>query len=321
MLRFSFCDPLLVTTMTAGASMPPPRYRGRFAPTPSGPLHLGSLLTALASWLQARSQSGSWLLRIDDLDRERCAPGATDEIQRQLEAHALLWDEAPRCQSQHVAAYTDALERLRTSGRVYACACTRATIRAESRHGVDGPVYSGRCRDASLPDAGHALRLRAGAGQLTLDDRWQGRQRRDIERDIGDFAIWRRDGAPGYHLACAVDESAMAITEVIRGSDLLGSTFMQLRVMTLLGLPPPRYGHVPVLTTGDGRKLSKQNHATAISAAEAGKNLWRCATWLGQQPPAELCRASAHTVLDWTLANWRPDRVPASRCLEVEQSA
>jgi glutamyl-Q tRNA(Asp) synthetase len=294
-------------------------YRGRFAPTPSGPLHLGSLLTALASWLQARSLQGRWLLRIDDLDRERCIPGAADAILRQLDAHGLHWDEVPRCQAQHLTEYVDALRRLRATDRVYACACTRAQLKVESLAGPDGPVYCGRCRDLGLPEAGHALRLRVSPEEIAFADGWQGRQWRSLERDIGDFAIRRRDGAPAYQLACAVDESAQGITEVVRGTDLLGSTFMQLHLMDLLGLRRPQYRHLPVLTTADGRKLSKQNHAAPIEAARAGANLRLCLGALGQCPPPELDCASVAEILAWATRNWTAARIPARSSIKVEQ--
>lgn len=320
MLRPAFCDPLLESDMTTGAVSPPP-YRGRFAPTPSGPLHLGSLLTALASWLQARAQRGHWLLRIDDLDIDRCQHGAADEILRQLQTHELHWDAAPRYQSRHRDEYAAALTRLQARGRVYACACTRAQIKRESRPGPDGPVYSGRCRHRQLPVRGHALRLDAGTGNVALDDLWQGRQTRSVDTEIGDFVIWRRDEVPGYQLACAVDEAAMDITEIVRGSDLLGSTFMQLRVMALLDQAQPRYGHLPVLAQADGRKLSKQNRAAPLVAASAGINLWRCLGWLGQNPPAALRSAPPRLLLEWGLTHWHPERVPRATCIKVEQAA
>lgn len=296
-------------------------YRGRFAPTPSGPLHLGSLLTAFASWLQARAQGGCWLLRIDDLDRERCAPGATDEILHQLEVHGLHWDETPRYQTRHVSEYADALMRLREERCVYACMCTRAQLKTESRSGLDGPVYSSHCRDLRLADANHALRLRVSGTDITFDDGWQGRQRRNLESDIGDFVIRRRDGTAAYQLACAVDEAAMSVTDIVRGTDLLGSTFMQLHVMELLGLRRPQYRHLPVLTATDGRKLSKQNRAAPIEAARAAVNLWSCLDALGQHPPPQLRMASVDEILTWARAHWTPTRVPAraSISIEVEQ--
>lgn len=295
-----------------------PCYRGRFAPTPSGPLHLGSLLTALASWLQARAQGGQWLLRIDDLDRERCVPPMDATILRQLEAHALLWDEAPRYQSRHLGDYEAALNRLRADGRTYACRCTRARLAADSHAGPDAPVYNGACRSLYLSEAGNALRLHTGHGCIGFRDTWQGEQSRDLANEVGDFVLRRRDAVPGYQLACTVDEHAQHITEVVRGADLLGSTFRQLRLMDLLGYRRPAYRHLPVLVDAVGRKLSKQNHAAPLSVDAASENLWSCLNWLAQDPPAALRAAPASELLAWGTAHWRPERVPAGMCIEVE---
>ncbi|MEQ1438137.1 tRNA glutamyl-Q(34) synthetase GluQRS [Fontimonas sp. SYSU GA230001] len=300
------------------SSSPAPTYRGRFAPTPSGPLHLGSLLTALASWLQARAHNGRWLLRIDDLDRERCRPGMADVILRQLEAHGLHWDDPPRYQTQHLDAYRDALAQLRATGALYACGCSRARLKAESRPGPEGPIYCGRCRNRALPEQNRALRLRVGNETMAFDDGWQGTQRCVLARDIGDFVVWRRDGLPAYQLACAVDESAQGITEVVRGCDLLGSTFMQRYVMDRLRLHGPAYRHLPLLMAADGRKLSKQNHAPPIDAASAGRNLLRCLQALRQHPPAALHGADVAEILAWAAAHWNPDRVPAQHGVQVE---
>ncbi|MEW6168368.1 MAG: tRNA glutamyl-Q(34) synthetase GluQRS [Pseudomonadota bacterium] len=302
-------------------SAPQNGYRGRFAPTPSGPLHLGSLLTALASWLDARTRNGQWLLRIDDLDVERTVPGAADHLRRQLEAHGLYWDGRPRYQSRHLDEYREALERLRRAGLLYACRCTRAQLKRSAHEGVDGPVYPGRCRALALPEPGHALRLRAGCGAIGFGDRWQGRQSRDLDSDIGDFVVWRRDGAAAYQLACAVDEAALGITDIVRGADLLGSTFRQLRVMDLLGLRRPIYAHLPVLCGADGRKLSKQNRAAPLDERNAGANLQRCLRWLGQELPAAAHSVPPHELLHWALRHWMPERVPALQRLEVEHCA
>ncbi|MES0873622.1 tRNA glutamyl-Q(34) synthetase GluQRS [Sinimarinibacterium thermocellulolyticum] len=307
-------------THTGAAGNPKPRYRGRFAPTPSGPLHLGSLLTALASWLCARAANGSWLLRIDDLDRERCDPSASAQILRQLEAHGLLWDEAPRYQSAQLDVYAVALRALRDDGKLYACDCSRAQLRERARAGRDGPVYDGRCRGRRLDFETGAWRLKVAAGERRFEDGWQGSQGCRMPSEIGDFVVRRRDGIPAYQLACVVDEQAQDITEVVRGADLLASTFMQLEVCSALAQTAPRYRHLPVLVTADGRKLSKQTHAPAVDTAAAAHNLWLCLRWLGQAPPQELRRGAVDDVLTWARANWDAARVPSTACIKVEHA-
>jgi glutamyl-Q tRNA(Asp) synthetase len=304
MIRPPICDPGRISLMNSTTP-----YRGRFAPTPSGPLHLGSLVTALAGFLQARVAGGRWLLRIDDLDAPRCVPGAAAQIQRQLEDHALDWDESPRLQSAHVDEYREALERLLRSGTLYACTCTRAQLARDSLAGPDGPVYAGTCRGKQHTSG--ALRFRAGAGIERLDDGWQGILERDIARDIGDFTVRRADDQVGYQLACVVDEAAQGITEVVRGADLLGSTFRQRLLKRALGLAQPRVRHLPVLLDAGGRKLSKQNHAAPVESNGGSMNLVHCLRYLEQQTPVALERATTREVVDWAVANWRPSRVPA----------
>lgn len=296
---------------------PSTTYRGRFAPTPSGPLHLGSLLAALAGWLQARAAGGAWLLRIDDLDLERSRGGHADTIQRQLEDHGLHWDESPRLQSRHVAEYEAAYERLRGAAPLYPCGCTRARLAQDSLPGIDGPVYAGTCRDQPPHNAGprNACRLRVDAGTLELSDAWQGPLRRDLQRDIGDFVVRRADGQIGYQLACVVDEAAQGISEVVRGADLIGSSLRQVLLQRLLGLPAPDYRHLPVLVGADGRKLSKQNHAQPIDAASAGNNLHYCLQLLGQAPPPMLRGAMSAEILRWAQQNWNAQQLPTGRAL------
>lgn len=285
----------------------PGGYRGRFAPTPSGPLHLGSLVTALASFLQARSRGGAWLLRIDDLDRPRCAPGAADQILRQLEAHGLTWDEAPRFQSQHEPEYRAALARLEARpGRTYRCRCTRAELAAQSPVRVDGPVYGGACRDQAF--ASGALRIRVDHDTACLDDAWQGRLCRELATEVGDFTIQRADGQISYQLACAVDEAAQGITEVARGADLVGSTFRQMFLQRVLGLPQPAYRHLPVLVDAQGRKLSKQNHAAPVELREAPAQLRAALRFLRQ--PAPQTGDSVEEILAFAVQHWQPDRIP-----------
>lgn len=300
-----FDFPTIVTVITTA-------YRGRFAPTPSGPLHLGSLLTALASWLAAQKAGGQWLLRIDDLDRPRCVAGAEATILRQLEAHGLHWHGEPVRQTTHEDEYRAALAQLSEEGQLYACSCTRATLATTTLPGPDGPVYAGTCRANSSTDARHALRFRAHEGLLRWHDGVLGWVQRDIQKDCGDFVLRRADGQIGYHLACALDEQRMDITEVVRGADLLGATVCQLQLMQALHRPAPRYAHVPLLLADDGRKLSKQNGAAALetSPAAVARQLLFCLHALQFAPPAALAAASATAILDWALSTW-----PAARAL------
>jgi glutamyl-Q tRNA(Asp) synthetase len=285
-------------------------YRGRFAPTPSGPLHLGSLLTAVASYLQAKSSSGRWLLRMDDLDAPRCPPGAADMILRQLEAHALLWDESIRWQSACLPSYEQSLNRLRDERQLYPCACTRALLEQTARPGPDGPIYPGTCRDiARLDLKAVALRFRVTEPALCFEDGWQGRQCRKLVTEVGDFVVQRADGQIAYQLACAVDEASQGITEVVRGSDLLGSSFRQLALMQALNVEAPRYRHLPILVDNRGLKLSKQNHASAVDATVSSENLSLCLRLLGQAPPREMIGAGAAELLIWAINHWRADRV------------
>lgn len=293
-------------------------YRGRFAPTPSGPLHMGSLLTALASYVHARAQHGQWLLRIDDLDTLRCVAGAEAMIRQQLEAHGLLWDEPPRYQSQHLAQYSDAFIRLEQQAQLYPCTCTRAQLASRSLPGPDDPVYDGHCRQVHIAGKPHAIRLHTSNTSLQFVDGWQGLQVRQMATEVGDFVVRRADGLFTYQLACAVDEASQGITEVVRGADLLGSTFRQLYVQQRLGLYRSSYRHLPVLIDTTGRKLSKQNQAQALDASRAGRNLFQCLQWLNQAPPQMLQTGGVNTILAWAIEHWQPHAVPRQQHLAVE---
>lgn len=285
-------------------------YVGRFAPTPSGPLHLGSLLTALGSYLSARSTGGRWLLRIDDLDTPRIQPGTDSEILRQLEAHCLHWDEVPRRQSEHLEEYAAALEQLRRAGLVYACVCTRAQLKACSPTALDESVYSGRCRECGHAESEAALRVNVGNGTEQIDDLFRGSLHCDMTREVGDFVVRRKDGQFAYQLACAVDEAAQGITDVVRGADLVSSSFRQAWLSRRLGLPHLRYAHLPLLTDPDGHKLSKQNGATAIRKDQAAAQLSLALALLGQSLPVDAADMKVSEILNWAIGHWLPERVP-----------
>jgi glutamyl-Q tRNA(Asp) synthetase len=258
-----------------------PRYRGRFAPTPSGPLHFGSLVAALGSYLDALSQDGAWLLRIEDVDAPRVVPGAADAILRALEAHGFEWHGAVMWQSRRAEAYRATLDDLRRLGLVYACGCSRKALAESARRGIDGPVYPGTCRARRLADAGHALRFRVPATRIVFMDRQQGAVACDIARECGDFVARRADGVYAYHLAAVVDDAEQGISDIVRGADLLASTPRHIALQAALGLATPTYRHLPVVLDGRGDKLSKQTLATAIDNTRPLAGLRAAGAFLG----------------------------------------
>jgi glutamyl-Q tRNA(Asp) synthetase len=291
-------------------------YRGRFAPTPSGPLHFGSIVAAAGSYLEARRHRGEWHLRIDDLDPPRVAPGATDSILRCLEQLGLHWDAAVVYQSRRAPAYHAALHQLRQRGVVYPCACSRKEIAEHAQAGVKGPIYAGTCR-GGMPAGreARAWRLRTAGAAVQFDDAVLGPQAHDLERDAGDFVLYRADGVFAFHLASAVDDGELRMTDIVRGADLLESSARQIHVLGLLGLPVPRYAHLPVAVNAQGEKLSKQTSAEPIDPSEPGRVLVRVLRFLGQSPPDGLARAGTLEVWRWAIANWQLGRVPRAGVL------
>ena len=284
-------------------------YRGRFAPSPTGPLHFGSLVAAVASWLDARAAGGEWLVRIEDLDRPRNVPGAAEGILRSLERLGLAWDGEVAWQSERGAHYDAALERLRAMGLVYRCRCSRREVADSALHGVEGAIYPGTCRELHLPPTvPGADRARAPEDAITFEDRVQGLVMQKVAREIGDFVLKRRDGLHAYQLAVVVDDAEQGVTDIVRGADLLWSTPRQIALQQWLGYPTPRYLHVPVAANARGEKLSKQTHAAAIDALSPQEALARALAFLGQpaQEPAapqEMLRSAA--------AAWQPASIPA----------
>ncbi|TFH85726.1 tRNA glutamyl-Q(34) synthetase GluQRS [Billgrantia azerbaijanica] len=283
-----------------------PRYRGRFAPTPSGPLHFGSLVAALASFLDARLAGGEWRLRIEDIDPPRCPPGAADTIQRQLEAFGLHWDGPVLWQHDRDDAYAAALSRLAAQGLAYPCSCSRKQWR-------DHAVYPGWCRDGlSAPDAPAAWRLRSDRGlrPVTWEDRLFGHQHFDPAL-LGDVVLQRKDGLWAYQLAVVVDDADQGISDVVRGFDLLDNTPWQRALQHALDLPAPRYLHLPLVMGEGDQKLSKQNHAPPLPAEEqAARPLLHAAlVALDQAPPADLAAAPVAEQLAWGIAHWSVARI------------
>jgi glutamyl-Q tRNA(Asp) synthetase len=280
-------------------------YIGRFAPSPTGLLHLGSLVAALASFLHARTRQGQWLVRMEDLDPPREQAGAASAILQSLEDHGLTWDGTVVYQSQRLPAYRDTLAQLTAAGLIYACDCTRQDLQAM------GGIYNGRCRTREVSThKPHALRLRLydnpiiHTDVIRFIDLLQGEQTQDLRREAGDPIVKRKDGLFAYQLAVVVDDIAQGISHIIRGMDLLAVSARQMALFQILGATAPAFGHVPLVLNSSGQKLSKQNLAPALNSAHAVNNLWQALSFLGQNPPSDLLRGTPHTMLDWAQAHW-----------------
>jgi glutamyl-Q tRNA(Asp) synthetase len=291
-------------------------YRGRFAPSPTGLLHAGSLVAALASWLDARAHGGVWLVRIEDVDTPRCVAGADAQVLAQLAQCGLLPDEPPVWQSQRGAHYAAALDALRAIGRVYPCGCTRRDIalaldasgQGKPRHGE--LVYPGTCRHGlhgKPPRATRVLSCDADEADIVIDwhDRRLGAQRQNLTQAVGDFVLHRADGLWAYQLAVVVDDARQGITHVVRGEDLADNTPRQIHLQRLLGLPLPQYLHTPLVLGANGEKLSKQNGAAALDLADPARALHAAATTLGLQPSS----SSHAALLADCVAQWRQHRL------------
>lgn len=293
--------------------MTPPAYRGRFAPSPTGPLHFGSLAAAVGSYLDARGQGGEWLVRMEDVDTGRNVPGAADAILRTLEAFGFAWDGPVLWQTRRGEAYAAALERLRAAGLAYGCACSRREIAdSATGHAVDGGlVYPGTCRDG-LPQGrtARAWRLRVPDDEIVFVDRIQGRVAQQLAREVGDFVLRRADGPFAYQLAVAVDDDFQGISDIVRGADLIGSTPRQIWLQRCLGFAEPRYAHLPVATNAAGEKLSKQTRAPALLPGGEAGDLVAALRFLGQPAPAALARATVGEVWAWAFAYWSFAAVP-----------
>jgi glutamyl-Q tRNA(Asp) synthetase len=297
------------TATTATAKPPRQQYVGRFAPSPTGALHLGSLVAAVGSFADARSRGGRWLVRMEDLDRARLVPGAAAQMLRTLEAFGLHWDGAVDYQSERVAHYRAALDELAARGLTYRCSCARS-----DREGRAG--YPGTCRDGPRRPGPTATRFRLADTTLTFEDRVQGTCGFAL-RERGDVIIRRRDGVFAYQLAVVVDDARQGVTDVVRGADLLDSTPWQVSLQLALGLVQPAYLHLPLIVEPDGRKLSKSRRCVPIEASRTGRELHRALTLLSQEPPAELALEPATAVLGWACTHWRPERLAGVREVRI----
>jgi len=286
------------------------KYRGRFAPSPTGPLHFGSLVAAVGSYLDAKHHHGKWLVRIEDLDTPRTVKGAADEILGTLEAYGLHWDESIVYQSQRTAAYEEAFHRLKQAGAVYPCCCTRKEIADSALQRGDELVYPGTCRNGiAQGKTARAWRVRTDIHQPvhteSFEDALQGRITQHLENEVGDFVVKRADGLFAYQLAVVVDDAFQGITHVVRGADLLYSTPRQIYLQRLLGLSTPAYMHLPVVINALGEKLSKQTLAQPVGNNNTVSTLFDALVFLRQQPPAELRHSKVEILLAWAIANWQ----------------
>lgn len=290
--------------------MPTTSYRGRFAPSPTGPLHLGSIVAAVASYADARHASGTWLLRIDDVDQTRTRAGAERDILRDLNRLGMCWDEAPSRQSNREQRYSAILEHLVDASLAYRCSCSRKTIASLGAPGKEGPIYPGTCR--KNPPEKHL----AAAWRIALDDqtvgfvdRIQGHLEQHLAAEVGDFIVRRIDGFTAYQLAVVVDDHDQAITDVVRGQDLLWSTPRQIWLQRVLGFAVPRYAHVPLVYADHGRKLSKRDAAHPVDTNEPVTVLARAWHHLGQvEVPGSLCTSTQFW--EWAIPLWNINRVP-----------
>lgn len=292
-----------------------PDYTGRFAPSPTGPLHFGSLLTAVAGWCDARAAGGRWLVRIEDVDEVRTRPGASDDILRTLDAFGLTHDGEVRVQSRCKARYQAALEQLQRQGDVFWCRCTRSDL---ARFGQS--VYPGLCRLHTSPLNNAAVRLRVPAPcPQHFPDRVFGEQREDVAAVTGDFVIRRRDGFFAYQLAVVVDDAEQGVTHIVRGADLLDNTCRQIYLQQRLGYSTPDYAHIPLIVNAKGEKLSKQTGALGLDAAHAGKLIWLALDLLGQSPDAALARETPTVILTEAVRRWQITRVPSGLQLPADK--
>lgn len=282
-------------------------YIGRFAPSPTGSLHFGSLLAALASFLDARANQGRWLVRMEDLDPPREIAGAAAQILRTLENFGFYWDGPVRYQSQHLDHYQLAIQQLLQQQQAYPCYCSRQQIAQRS-----AAVYDDHCRLQRPPEPNQpaAIRARVDDARIGFDDAIQGYYQQQLKAEVGDFVIRRKDGLYAYQLAVVADDAQQQVSHIVRGYDLLDSTPRQIQLQRRLQLPTPVYAHIPILVNSQGQKLSKQTYASAIDPDQPQKALFQALQLLGQQPPEDLRATSTHEMLRWGISHWQLSRVP-----------
>jgi glutamyl-Q tRNA(Asp) synthetase len=295
-------------------------YIGRFAPSPTGPLHFGSLVAAVASYCEAKSHNGKWLLRMEDLDQPREIKGAAAIILKQLEDYGFEWDDSVIYQSQRTALYANALELLRQQGLIYPCTCTRKEIADSSTHiGIEGMVYPRTCLQQMIKDnAAIALRIKTNDETVCFNDAVQGKVCQNLQQDIGDFVLKRADGLFAYQLAVVVDDAFQGVTHIVRGADLLDSTPRQIYLQHKLHYPTPNYAHLPVACNAAGEKLSKQTLAAPLMNQKAAYNLFDALQFLGQTPPPSLQYETLENIWQWAVSHWQLAKVANRKSQKIQ---
>lgn len=295
-----------------------PSVCGRFAPTPSGPLHLGSLVTAVASYCDARSQQGEWLLRIEDLDTPRVVRGSADDILRTLDAFGFDWDGPVLYQSQRFDAYEEALNQLKDDGLIYSCECTRKLLHASNLDsGPLGLIYPGICRNKKLNNPLLSQRLNIqDAGSIEFTDIHYGPYELDLGKQVGDIILRRIDGVYAYHLAVVLDDGLQQVNQIVRGADLLEVTAVHLHLNQLLGIQPAQYLHIPLIKTRDGKKLSKQTGALALDIHQASNLLVKSLRFLGQPVESDLHTWLPRDILQYAVSHWQRQRIPLNPVID-----
>jgi glutamyl-Q tRNA(Asp) synthetase len=295
-------------------------YVGRFAPSPTGPLHFGSLVAAVASYCDAKSQSGKWLVRMEDLDKPREVKGAANEILRNLEAFGFEWDDDVIYQSQRSEVYAEALNALQKQNLIYPCTCTRREIAdSGNAQGIDGLIYPKTCLNKPALKANIHATYRAIVlnKNISFLDQIQGEITQNLARDVGDFIVKRADGLFAYQLAVVVDDAAQGISNIVRGADLLDSTPRQIYLQHCLNFSTPHYAHIPIAVNNAGEKLSKQTLAEPISTTLPEHQLFDALSFLGQNPPAEIKNATISEMWRWAINNWKFSAVPNQRQIKL----
>jgi len=294
-------------------------YRGRFAPSPTGVLHFGSLIAAVGSYLEAKSHGGEWLVRIEDLDKPREVPAASYKILRSLEALGMEWDHEVIYQDQRKDIYEGVLTMLNRRGLIYPCTCTRKEISSSSIAGISGQIYAGTCRNnVQNDDRLGAVRIKTNSNIIEFEDTLYGLINQNLQNETGDFVLRRSDKIYAYQLAVVVDDSEQGITNVVRGADLLDSTPRQIYLQKLLGYTTPTYMHLPVAVNSHGEKLSKQTKAAHLDVSNPVKQLIGAVNFLGQEPPTELVGESVMSFWKWAFINWNPRKIHKKRTIKLQ---